>query len=171
MRQSTKKPDKCRRKREKERFKVYPQRYHNNNKTYSSIQGAPYVLGQAILPFNQYQIGILYCSWTQMKDLLLYQKIFIKNGLEKSFSHVILISTLSLLFSLCAAHILLPFLFTEGATLRILTSIFHFFLGFFSSLKINCYFCTFKKTQCRKSKLSNCEKIFTPALHIKAENS
>ena len=36
------------------------------------VQGPPYVLGQAILPNTQYQVGILNCSWTQMKDISLY---------------------------------------------------------------------------------------------------
>jgi len=40
------------------------------------VQGPPYVLGQAILPTTQYQVGILNCSWTQMKDISLYQKKF-----------------------------------------------------------------------------------------------
>ena len=44
-----------------------------SNKT-SKVQGPPYVLGQAILPTTQYQVGILNCSWTQMKDISLYQK-------------------------------------------------------------------------------------------------
>ena len=38
------------------------------------VQGPPYVLRQAILPTTQYQVGILNCSWTQMKDTSLYQK-------------------------------------------------------------------------------------------------
>ena len=98
------------------------------NYTPQSIQGPPYMLGQAIMPRTWYSLMILNRSSTVDSDeryinMLHYH---LKRFLEKCLYYVILLSLKIFIYPLCAVHKSVTFLPIEDVIVKILMSFFRF---------------------------------------------